>query len=196
MTDARIDDAREAPPTLGALLHAAASLPAHALERIHALEQDRHPSLDDLRGALGPSLDLEIAIAAGLAALADGSAEHMPVAAALDAAYRALSAPKLIRAEITAAAIHCWRDPAPIVLVEDEPLVLVVLADNRTDATVEFSAESHGEGFGGFVEANRTGSSLLNLGPMPAGKYLVPLLVVADGRAHTLDLPIECTARR
>jgi hypothetical protein len=33
---------------------------------------------------------------------------------------------------------------------------------------------------------------VLNLGPLPAGKYLVPLLVTAAGRAHTLDLPIEC----
>jgi len=186
------------------LIHAASSLSDDALERIHALEQDRHPSLVDLCAALGPSLDLDIAIAAGVVALNVGQATppvehvgqaavaHIPIAAALDAAYRALSAPKLVRAEIPPAAIHCWRDPAPIALIEEEPLVLVVLADNRTDTTVEFSAESHGEGFGGFVEANRTGSSLLNLGPMPAGKYLVPLLVVADGRAHTLDLPIEC----
>ena len=195
MTDARRDDAWEAPQTLGTLMHAAASLPDDALERIRGLEQDRHPSLDDLRAALGAALDLDIAIAAGVAVLAEGSGEHAPIAGALDAAYRTLSAARLIRAEITAAAIHCWRDPAPIALVEDEPLVLVVLADNRTDATVEFSAESHGEGFGGFVEANRTGSSLLHLGAMPAGKYLVPLLVVADGRAHTLDLPIECAAK-
>jgi hypothetical protein len=191
MTDAVGD----APQTLGSLLHAAASMPVDALDRVRALEHERHPSLDALRDALGPSLDVDIAVSAGVEALAAGDAEHVPIATALDVAYRALSAPRLIRAEITAAAIHCWRDPAPITLVEEEPLVLVVLADNRTDATVEFSAESHGEGFGGFVEAQRTGSSLLHLGAMPAGKYLVPLLVVADGRAHTLDLPIECAAR-
>jgi hypothetical protein len=203
MTDARHDDAAEPRETLGRLLHAASSLSEDALERIHALEDGRHPAIDDLRDALGRSLDLDIAVNAGLAALDDGgqtppsaTSAHIPIAAALDAAYRALSSPRLVRAEITPAAIHCWRDPAPIVLTEDEPLVLVVLADNRTDATVEFSAESHGEGFGGFVEAQRTGSSMLSLGAMPAGKYLVPLLVVADGRAHTLDLPIECSAKR
>jgi hypothetical protein len=196
MSDPARHDAPHQPETLGTVLHAAASLPPDALDRIHALEDGRHPSLDDLRAALGSSFDLDIAIKAGVAALAGGSADHAPIAAALDAAYRALSAPKLVRAEITASSIFCWRDPAPIALVEEEPLLLVVLADNRTDATVEFSAESHGEGFGGFVEAQRTGSSLLNLGPMPAGKYLVPLLVVAGGRAHTIDLPIECANRR
>ena len=179
------------PHTLGTLIHAAAHLPPDALDRIHALEDGRHPPLDDLRAALGASLDLDAAIAAATSILAIADA-HAPIADALDAAYRALHAPRLVRAEITAAAIHCWRDPAPIAVVEDDPLLLVVVADNRTDATVEFSAESHGEGFGGFVEPHRTGSSILHLGAMPPGHYLVPLLVAADGRAHTLDLPIEC----
>lgn len=189
-------DGSSAPRTLGALIHAAAHLPPDALDRIIALEDGRHPSLADLRGALGPLLDIDTAVAAGAAALAAGSAEHAPIAAALDAAYRALSAPRLIRVEINASSIRAWRDPSPIALVEEEPLVLIVLADNRTDATIEFSAESHGEGFGGFVEAGRTGSSALHLGAMPPGKYLVPLLLVADGRPHTLDLPIECAAKR
>jgi hypothetical protein len=31
---------------------------------------------------------------------------------------------------------------------------------------------------------------------MPVGSYLVPLLLVADGRAHTIDLPIASSAVR
>jgi hypothetical protein len=192
MTDPAPEAAAQHPPTLGALIHAAAKLPSDALDRIRTLEDGRHPSLDDLRATLGDALDLDVAVAAGVAALQAGSADHAPIAPALDTAYRALSAPRLVRAEVTDSSIRCWRDPSPIALAEDEPLVLIVLADNRTDATIEFSAESHGEGFGGFVEAGRTGSSALTLGAMPPGRYLVPLLVVADGRAHTLDLPIEC----
>jgi hypothetical protein len=186
----------EEPQTLAALVYAAAALPHDALGRVLALEEGRHPSLDELREALGRSLDIESAVAAAVSVLAAGNADDARIAAALDAAYRALSAPRLIRAEVTATQILPWRDPSPIVLVEEEPLVLIVLADNRTDATIEFSAESHGEGFGGFVEAGRTGSSALHLGVMPPGKYLVPLLLAAGGRPHTLDLPIECAARR
>jgi hypothetical protein len=180
------------PPTLGAMIHVAAKLPLDALDRVRALEDGRHPSLDELRGALSDSLDVDSAVAAGVAVISGGDPAHPQLVAALDASYRALSAPRLVRAEITAASIRCWRDPAPIVIADREPLTLVVLADNRTETAIEFSAESHGEGFGGFVEAGRTGSSLLHLGAMPPGTYLVPLLVVADGRAHTLDLPIEC----
>jgi hypothetical protein len=190
------DPASGAPETLGTLIADAASLPEEARVRIHALEEGRHPPLDALREALGGSIDVDAAVAAATQVLAGGGAEHTPIAEALDAAYRALHAPKLVRAEITASSIRCWRDPESIAATDGEPLLLVVVADNRTDATVEFSAESHGEGFGGFVEAHRTGSSILDLGTMPVGRYLVPLLVVADGRAHTVDLPIVCTAVR
>jgi hypothetical protein len=190
------DPASSTPETLGTLIAGAASLAEEARVRIHALEDGRHPPLDELRAALGGSIDVEAAVAAATQVLSRGGAEHTPIAEALDAAYRALHAPKLVRAEITASSIRCWRDPESIAVTDGEPLLLVVVADNRTDATVEFSAESHGEGFGGFVEAHRTGSSILDLGTMPVGRYLVPLLVVADGRAHTVDLPIVCTAVR
>ena len=70
--------------------------------------------------------------------------------------------------------------------------MLWVLAENRTDAGVRFSAESHGEGLGGFVEARRSGSTLFDAGAMHPGSYLLPVMVVADGRPATIDLPIEC----
>jgi hypothetical protein len=159
-----------------------------------AAESGRHPVLDDLRASLGPDLDLETPIAAGRIALGSGAPDDARIAAALDAAYRALASPRIVRATIDAGRISATREPTPIGVREDEPLVLLVLADNRTGATVEFSAESHGEGFGGFVEAGRTGSSLLDLGAMPPGKYRVPLMLVADGSPTTIDLPIECTA--
>jgi hypothetical protein len=173
MSDPATSTTGGAPETLGTLIAAAASLAEEARVRIHALEDGRHPPLDELRAALGASLDVDAAVAAA-------------TGVALDTAYRALHAPKLVRAEVTASAIRCWRDLDSISVTDGEALLLVVVADNRTGATVEFSAESHGEGFGGFVEAQRTGSSI----------YLVPLLVVADGRAHTVDLPIECAAGR
>ena len=180
-------------PTLGSQLADAAALAEGPRALLLAAETGRHPTLDDLRAALGPDLDLGTAIAAGRIALGSGAPDDAHIAAALDAAYRALGSPRIVRATIDGGRISATREPAPIALREGEQLVLLVLADNRTDATVEFSAESHGEGFGGFVEAGRTGSSLLNLGAMPPGKYLVPLLLVASGKPTTIDLPIECT---
>jgi hypothetical protein len=175
--------------TLGGLLADAAMLGDDERARLLALEHERHPSLAELH-ALG-ELEVDTAIAAGRVALG-GDAGHPHLAAALDAAYRALASPRIVRAVVTAERIAASREEAPVRVREDEELVLLVLADNRTDATVEFSAECHGEGFGGFVEAGRTGSSLITLGLMPPGKYLVPVMVVADGRPTTVDVSIEC----
>jgi hypothetical protein len=177
--------------TLGGMLADAAGLAADERERLLALEHERHPTLDAL-GVLGDGLGIEQAIAAGRVALG-GDAAHPHLAGAVDAAYRSLASPRIVRATITAERIKASRETEPVRVREDESLVLLVLADNRTDATVEFSAECHGEGFGGFVEAGRTGSSLITLGAMPPGKYLVPLMAVADGRPTTIDIAIECS---
>ena len=183
------EDKRES-ETLAGLIADAASLDADERARLLALEHDRHPPLDELR-VLGDSLDLDTAIAAGRVALG-GDRAHPQLAAALDTAYRALSSPQIVRALITEQRVRASRGDEPIMVRENEPLVLLVLADNQTESTIEFSAECHGEGFGGFVEAGRTGSSLITLGLMPPGKYLVPLMVVADGRPTTIDIAIEC----
>jgi hypothetical protein len=178
--------------TLGSLLADAALVDEGMRALMLAAESGRHPSLDDLGAALG-DLDLTAPLAVGRIALGSGTPDDAHIASALDAAYRALASARIVRATIDGGRISATREPAPISLREDERLVLLVLADNRTNATVEFSAESHGEGFGGFVEAGRTGSSLLDLGAMPPGKYLVPLMLVADGTPTTIDLPIECS---
>jgi hypothetical protein len=183
-----------APRTLGALLCDTAQLEASARRTLRALEEGRHPPLDELRAALGDDLDIAAPLGAARIALGAGPPDVAHLAAALDSAYRALASPRIVRATITPDRVSGARDGGPIRVREDASLVLLVLSDNRTDATVEFSAESHGEGFGGFVEAHRTGSSLLDLGAMPPGRYLVPLLIVAGGRPTTVDLPIECAA--
>jgi len=188
----RADD--EAPATLGSLLCDTAQLDGAARVRLLALEEGRHPPLDDLRAVLGDDLDIDAPLAAARIALGGGAPDVAHLAAALDSAYRALASPRIVRATITPDRVSGARDGGPIRVREEESLVLLVLADNRTDAAVGFSAESHGEGFGGFVEAHRTGSSLLDLGAMPPGTYLVPLLIVAGGRPVTVDLPIECSA--
>ena len=191
MTAEPASNADDGQATLGAMLAESAGLDADARSRLLALEDGRHPSLGDLRAALG-EIDLETPLTLARVALGPSS-DDAHLAAALDAAYRSLASPRIVRAAITAERISGTRDDAPIRVREDESLWLLVVADNRTDASAEFSAESHGEGFGGFVEAGRTGSSLLELGTMPVGKYLVPVMLVADGRPTTVDLPIECS---
>ena len=161
-------------------------------ERLATLEAGRHPTLTEMRRALGRDLDLSSCEAAGLAGWprlgpAPGDAE---LASLLDDMYRGIESTRLVRVRCGPDGPVPWREDTPLVLRDGERLVLLVLADNTTDAEIDFSAEAHGEGVGGYIEARRTGSSLFDAGEMPAGSYLLPLMVVSGGRAATLDLEL------
>jgi hypothetical protein len=159
-------------------------------ERLVALDAGRHPTIPEMRQALQHDLDLSACEAAGRrgwAALgpAPGDTE---LAALLDSMYGAVASTRLVRVVCGPDGPVPSRADAALVLRGGERLVLLVLADNVTDAEMEFSAEAHGEGVGGCIEPRRTGSALFDLGEMPPGSYLLPLMVVAGGRAATLDL--------
>ena len=110
----------------------------------------------------------------------------------IDAMYGSITSSRLVRVEITETGPHASRAHESIVVRDEEHLVLWVLAENKTDAGARFSAESHGEGMGGYVEPGRSGSALFDAGAMHPGSFLLPVMVVADGRPSTIDLPIEC----
>ncbi len=171
-------------------------LPHDTVARLIALDEGRHPTLTEMRFALGLDLDLEEAGLAGPRAC--GALDPVPsdadLAAVLDAMYRGIVSTRLVRAECGAAGPVLSRTHEPIVIREGEHLMLLVLAGNEGDAQVEFSAEAHGEGIGGFVEPGRTGSALFDAGEMHRGSYLLPLMAVAEGRPASIDLPIECMA--
>lgn len=165
-------------------------------ERLEALDAGRHPTLTEVRRALGDDLDLsgcEAAGREGWPALgpAPGDAE---LATLLDAMYRAVASTRLVHVVCGPDGPRPARVDAPLALRGGDRLVLLVLADNATDAELEFSAEAHGEGIGGYIEPGRTGSALFDAGEMHPGRYLLPLMVVAGGRAATLDLPVECSS--
>jgi hypothetical protein len=185
------------PRTFATVLRDAVALPPEVVERLERLDDGRHPTLTEMRASLGLDMDIEAAWrrvlepGAGLRRrLAEmGDAE---LASFLDSLYRGLASRRIVRIEIESGGLRAIRDGAPVKLREGEPLALVVMADNRLDRSVEFSAEMHGEGFGGWVEGGRAGSSLLDAGALPAGQYLMSMLVVADGRPLSVDIPIEC----
>jgi len=170
------------------------AMPGEVLERLVALDTGRHPTLTEMRFALGLDLDLDgvqAVVWQGWRALSPEAADA-DLAALLDAMYGAIASDRLVRAECTDAGTALSRARGPLVVRDEERLVLLVLADNKTDAQVQFSAEAHGEGIGGWVEPGRTGSTLFDAGAMHPGSYLLPLMAVANGRPATIDLPIEC----
>ncbi len=160
--------------------------------RLAALDAGRHPTIAEMRRALGRDLDLSACEEAGRRAWpalgpAPGDAE---LAALLDAMYRAVASTRLVRVVCGPDGPSPSRVDAPLVLRGGDRLVLLVLADNVTDAELEFSAEAHGEGIGGYIEPQRTGSALFDAGEMHPGSYLLPLMVVAGGRPATLDVEL------
>ncbi len=191
MNDAEHPDG---PRTFATFLRDSAPLSPDVIERLITLDLGRHPTLSALREAL--ALDLDISPVEGAARRAFPSLDFVPtdadLASALDEMYRAVRSTRMIRARCTADGPSLSRDGGAIALRDGERLVLLAFADNETDASVEFSAEAHGEGVGGYVEPKRTGSALLDAGEMHPGSYLLPVMVVCDGRPGTIDLPIEC----
>ncbi len=180
------------PRTFATFLSELAPASEAAISRLAALDDGRHPPLGDLRRALGAHLDLS---QAGRAALAQGTdierAGEGELVALLDAMYRAIASPRMVRGTVDASGFTATHSGGPLRLREGERLRLFVFADNRTDGGIEFSAETHGEGIGGWIEPGRTGSALLDAGAMPAGSYLLPVMLVAGGQPSTVDLPVE-----
>ncbi|HEY8173115.1 MAG TPA: hypothetical protein VIH21_08495, partial [Dehalococcoidia bacterium] len=169
-------------------------MPRDVLDRLVAVEANRHPTQTQLRMALGLDLDLNPANdAARRAAWRPGAVpSDDDLARMIDAMYAAITSSRLVRVEIDANGTHASRDAGPIRVREGEHLKLLILAHNTTDEGVEFSAESHGEGLGGWVEPHRSGSALLDCAAMPRGSFLLPVLIAAAGRTTTIDIPIEC----
>jgi hypothetical protein len=184
----------DGPRTFATSLRDSAPLTPELVERLITLDLGRHPTLSALREALG--FDFDDAPAANAARAAWHDPNTLPsdseLAAILDAMYRAVRSSRMIRARCTAGGPSLSRDGGAITLRDGEHLMLLAFADNETDASVAFSAEAHGEGVGGYVEPMRTGSALLDAGEMHPGAYLLPVMVVCDGKPATIDLPIEC----
>ena len=184
----------QTPRTLAAFLRDGAPIPAALAERLIAIDTQRHPTLTEMRMALGLDLDISAIGDAALAAWPARGAEpsDRDLAGVLDAMYRAIASTRMLRVELDGDGPVVSRAPNPIVVRDEEHLVLLAFADNRTDGVVQFSAEAHGEGVGGLVEARRTGSTLFDAGSMHPGAFLLPVLIAADGKTTTLDIPIEC----
>ncbi len=182
------------PRTFATSMRDGVALPREMIDRFSALEAGRHPTLTDLRAALGLDLDLGETNAAARAAWPERGMipNDEDFARVIDAAYRSITSSRLVRVEITATGPHPTHAHESIVVRDEEHLTLWVLAENKTEAGARFSAESHGEGLGGYVEAGRSGSALFDAGPMHPGSFLLPVLVSADGRPSTIDLPIVC----
>lgn len=193
----RVSATNARPITFATWLHDTVPMPDAIAGRLRALEGDAGPSLSELRAALGFGLDLSDVWAAyeELAPDFTRPQEDTSLAALLDALWRAVRGTRVVQARVIAGGDpRAGRERGPITMREGDRLALLVVVTNETEADAECSAETRGAGAGIVVARGRTAALLADAGPLPAGSYLLPLMVVANGRVTTLDLPIECAA--
>jgi hypothetical protein len=163
-------------------------------ERALRLEQGRHPLVADMLAAFDDARAVDSAVAslrAGLAGFAADASDEA-IAGAVDRAYRELAPSHRLWLVVTAAGLAAPAVPSLHVAGSARTRVYVFV-ENETRADVAFSIEVHGDGAGGRLEARRAGSLIFDLGELPAGRYLLPVLAVADGRPLTVDIEVECT---
>ncbi|MCH8850051.1 MAG: hypothetical protein IIC89_04420, partial [Chloroflexi bacterium] len=164
------------PRTLWTQLRDGVGMPDEVVARGLALEAGRHPTLSELRAALGLDLDLsQVFVAARQHATPPDAPSDEELQILIDAMYRSLSSGRMARLEITAQGLVVHAPQEPIHVRENEALVLFIMADNRTGDAVEFGAEAHGERIRRSVEARRTASALLHCGPRGPGTEPIPL---------------------
>ena len=165
---------------------------AAVLDRMLALDSGLHPTLTDMRAALG--LDFSTATwvrAARAAASSDSDPSEEALAHVLDASYLSLTSTRMISVEHSDTALVASPAEGAIATREGDRLVLLVRTENKAGAEIEVSVEARGEVAAQHVAPHRTGSVLLDVGPMPRGSYLVPVTIAAAGKQTVVDVPIE-----
>ncbi len=187
-----MDSHPEAPRTLWTQVRDNLPLTAETVALGLELERGRHPTLTDLRAALG--LDLELGgsweAARGVRLPRDETPSRELLADFLDAMYRAMASSRLVRVTASDEDLEAAGVSAPVRLRAGEELALLVLVDNRKQRAVDCSArvqdaEAHGE-----AEAGRTASMLVNGGAVSRSGSL-ELSIECDGSALTQPVRVE-----
>ena len=131
------------PRTFATSMRDSVALPREMIDRLTALEAGRHPTLTELRAALGLDLDLGAANDAARAAWPERGTipNDEDFARVIDAMYGSITSSRLVRVEIAATGPHPSHAHESIVVRDEEHLVLWVLAENKTEAGAPFSAE-------------------------------------------------------
>jgi hypothetical protein len=176
------------PRTFATLLRDNVPLPQEMLDWIRDADTG-HPTLTQLRSALGVDLDLNAANGAARAVWpARGTPPNKEDAArVIDAMYGAITSSRLVRVKIVEEGLHVSREDESIVMREG-PLELWLLAENKTRKRVQISVADGTLD----VEFGRTGSILLDMGVMRSGSRRVPITIASGGRAAIVELPVEC----
>ena len=174
------------PRNFATLMRDGVPLPRDVIARVTALDVG-HPTLTELRYALGVDLDLAPANDAGRRVWPAGpSPDDHDLGRVLDAMYSAVTSSRRVVITITDDGMSTSRSDVPIV-VRGAEAAIWLLADNQTDARVTVS--SSGVRF--VAEPRRTASALLNINLTDVDRTSLRLSVDAGGSGTAVELPIE-----
>ena len=186
----------EGPRTLWTQVRDNLPLTPQAVERGLALERGRHPTLTELRNALG--LDLELSGAWDAARRVRLPRDETPsdeqLVRFLDEMYRGLISTRLVRVELSDEGVATTRGAEPIRVRAGERLVVLVLVDNRRHSDGDVAIEllgAHGEVT---VEAMRTASVLLDAGVLKEGTDAATLAAECEGSSVKQEIATECAS--
>lgn len=176
------------PRTFATLLRDGVPLAHEMLEWLAAADTG-HPTLTRVRSSLG--LDLALNAANGAARAVWPARGTLPTKEAaervIDAMYGAITSSRLVRVQIVGDGLEASRIEEPILMREGR-LELWLLAENKTARRARISLADRTLD----VDPGRTASTLLDAGLIRPGFQRVPVTITADGRATSLEVPIEC----
>ncbi|MGB2694563.1 MAG: CehA/McbA family metallohydrolase, partial [Dehalococcoidia bacterium] len=186
----------DGPRTLWTQIRDNLPLTPQAVERGLALERGRHPTLTELRAALG--LDLELGGAWDASRRVrlprDETLSDQQLIRFLDEMYRGLASTKLVRVELSDEGLVASRQDEKVRVRAGERLVILVLVENNRHRDGEVAIELLGARGKIAAEAKRTASVLLDAGVLEDGAGAVTLTAECEGSSVKQEIATECAS--
>jgi hypothetical protein len=184
----------DGPRTLWTQVRDNLPLTPSAVERGLALERGRHPTLTELRAALG--FDLELGGAWDAARRTRLPRDETPsdeqLIRFLDEMYRGLASTRLVRVELSDEGLATSRGDDRIRVRAGERLLVLVLVENHLGRDVEVSIELLGARGKIAAEATRTASVLLDAGVLKEGANAATLTAECEGSFVRQEIATDC----
>lgn len=191
-----VNDHPNGPRTLWTQIRDNLPLTPQAVERGLGLEQGRHPTLTDLRRALGLDVDLTGVWNAARRVRLDR--EETPsgeqLVNFLDEMYRGLASTRIVRVTLSEDGLTTSREGPTIRARAGERLQLLLLVDNKCTTDRSVRIELQGLKSNVSVEAMRTASAIQDAGILEEGVTTRAMIVECEGNSARQEIPIECAS--
>ncbi len=187
-------DHPDGPRTLWTMVRDAIPLAAETVDRGLNLERGRHPTMTDVRYALGLDFNADGAWNAvrSVRLPNDETPSDELLAHFIDEMYRGLASGRLVRVVLSDDGLEAAGSEETIRMRATERLRVLVFVDNITGSNAIFSVGDGRTETTLTVEAGRTASALVDVGGFDAGAHTVPITCTSDGHSAAHEMVIAC----